>query len=66
MGRRKLDLDKGIVVRLPKGTAERIDALTNAEAVAAKEKSYGYQRAKFIRDAVEKELRRRENALERG
>lgn len=49
MGRPPLNVQP-VLVRLPKGMVERI------EAIAGKQK-----RAEFIRDAVEKELRRRED-----
>lgn len=52
MGRPSLKV-KAIVVRLPEGVPERIDALVGK-----------YQRAKFIREAVEKELCRREAQAE--
>lgn len=48
MGRPKMDV-KPTLVRLPDGTPERIDAVAGPN-----------KRAEFIREAVEKELRRRE------
>jgi metal-responsive CopG/Arc/MetJ family transcriptional regulator len=48
MGRPSLKV-KPTVVRLPEGLPERIDALVGP-----------HKRAEFIRDAVEKELSRRE------
>jgi metal-responsive CopG/Arc/MetJ family transcriptional regulator len=49
MGRPPLNV-KPILVRLPDGMAERIDAVMGAEN----------KRAQFIREAVEKELAKRE------
>ena len=46
---------KPMMVRLPKGTPERIDA------VAGKNR-----RAEFIREAVERELKRREKVAKGG
>ena len=51
MGRPKMNVTPTLV-RLPEGVAERIDA------VAGKNR-----RAEFIREAVERELRRREREL---
>jgi predicted DNA-binding protein len=48
MGRPPLGV-KPVLVRLPDGMAERIDALAGKN-----------RRAEFIREAVEKELKRRE------
>ena len=48
MGRPKLDV-KPMLVRLPEGMAERIDAIAGAG-----------RRAEFIREALERELARRE------
>lgn len=48
MGRPTLNV-KATLVRLPNGTAERIDALVG-----------NHRRAAFIREAVEKELKKRE------
>lgn len=53
MGRPPLKV-KPTVVRLPEGMAERIDAIAGEN-----------RRAEFIREAVEKELRRREKAKDR-
>ena len=52
MGRPSLKV-KPILIRLPEGMAERIDAVMGKEN----------RRAEFIRDAVEKELLRRETGL---
>jgi hypothetical protein len=49
MGRPKLDV-KPMMVRLPEGMAERIDTIAGGDG----------RRAEFIRDAVERELKRRE------
>lgn len=54
MGRPPLNV-KPVLVRLPDGTPERIDA------IAGKNK-----RAEFIREAVEAELKRREKAAKSG
>lgn len=54
MGRPPMQV-KPMVVRLPEGTPERIDA------VAGKNR-----RAEFIREAVERELKRREKGAGRG
>ena len=53
MGRPPLNV-KPMLVRLDEGQPERIDALVGPN-----------KRAEFIREAVEKELRRREKAKER-
>lgn len=50
MGRPPLNV-KPMLVRLPEGMAERIDAVAGEN-----------RRAEFIREAVEKELKRRERA----
>lgn len=50
MGRPSLKV-KPTLVRLPEGIPERIDAVAGPN-----------KRAEFIRDAVERELKRRENA----
>jgi metal-responsive CopG/Arc/MetJ family transcriptional regulator len=52
MGRPPLNV-KPMLVRLPDGMAERIDAVAGEN-----------KRAEFIREAVEKELRRRERLKE--
>lgn len=54
MGRPPLKV-KPMLVRLPEGVAERIDAIAGEN-----------RRAEFIREAVEKELRRREREKARG
>lgn len=53
MGRPPLNV-KPMLVRLPEGMAERIDAVAGAN-----------KRAEFIREAVEKELKRLEKAAKR-
>lgn len=50
VGRPKMDV-KATVVRLPEGVGERIDALCGKN-----------RRAEFIREAVERELSRRERS----
>lgn len=54
MGRPRMDV-KPMLVRLPEGAAERIDAIAGTG-----------RRAEFIRDAVEHELRRRERAARKS
>ncbi|KAA0694368.1 hypothetical protein DTW90_23855 [Neorhizobium sp. P12A] len=49
-GRPRLDLEP-VLVRLPKGTAEKIDALVGKN-----------RRSEFVRDLIERELARREDA----
>lgn len=53
MGRPPMNV-KPMLVRLPEGMAERIDAVAGEN-----------KRAEFIRDAVEKELKRQEKAQNR-
>lgn len=53
MGRPPLNV-KPMLVRLPEGMAERIDAVAGEN-----------KRAEFIREAVEKELKRQEKAQNR-
>lgn len=50
MGRPPLNV-KPMLVRLPRGMAERIDAVAGEQ-----------KRAEFIRDALEKELKKREKS----
>jgi predicted transcriptional regulator len=54
MGRPPLNV-KPILVRLPDGIAERIDVLAGKN-----------RRAEFIREAVEREIKRRERAQAQG
>jgi len=54
MGRPPMNV-KPVLVRLPDGVPERIDALVGPQ-----------KRAEFIRDAIERELKRREKASDRG
>lgn len=51
MGRKKINEDQ-IPARLPAGTLDRMDGVLND----------GERRADFIREAVERELKRRERA----
>lgn len=53
MGRPKLNVSPTLI-RLPHGVADRIDALVGQR-----------KRSKFIREAVEKELRRQESVADR-
>jgi predicted DNA-binding protein len=49
MGRRQIN-DEQTIIRLPAGTLDRVDAILGE----------GEPRAAFLRDAVERELKRRE------
>jgi hypothetical protein len=55
MGRRKL-WSEDMQARFPEGTFERIDAVRNEDE----------DRTDFVREAVERELRRRERAMGRS